>query len=277
VLDPILAGAAIEAGAAVSYGTWFMDVARGGDGRVQGALVRTAEGVRPVRAGIVIGADGRRSRVARAVAAPVRHAGRYAAASVYAYVAGIEDRGNRWHYAPGAAAGAIPTNGGLHAVFAGVPAARFRAAMRGDLAAGLGRTLAEIDADLAAEVAGGRFASLPLAFAGEPGWLRAAHGPGWALVGDAGYFKDPITAHGLTDALRDAELLATAVLAGGDRALAGYEAARDALSLPLFRATDAIAALPADMGRLQALHRELHEAMRAEQEWLATAALPAAA
>ena len=38
----------------------------------------------------------------------------------------------------------------------------------------------------------------------------AARGPGWALVGDAGSFKDPLTAHGITDALRDAELLARA-------------------------------------------------------------------
>ena len=277
VLDPILAGAAIEAGATVRYEAWFMDVLRAVDGRVHGALVRTADGLAPVRAGIVIGADGRRSRVARAVAAPLRHAGVHAAASVYAYVTGIEDRGNRWHYAPGAAAGIIPTNDGLHVVFASVPPARFRAPAGGDLAAGLARALAEVDAGLAAEIAAGRLASRPLAFAGEPGWLRAAHGPGWALVGDAGYFKDPITAHGLTDALRDAELLATAVLAGTDRALARYEATRDALSLPLFRATDAIAALPRDMAALQALHRELHEAMRAEQDWLAAAALPAAA
>jgi menaquinone-9 beta-reductase len=276
VLDPILAGAAIEAGAIVRYHSWFVDVLRGGDGRVQGALVRTDEGLKPIRAGIVIGADGRRSRLARAVSALARHVGLNAAASVYAYVAGIADRGNRWHYAPGAAAGVIPTNDGLHVVFVGVPPGRFRAAMRGDLAPALHRTLAEVDPDLAAEVAAGRPASRPLAFAGEPGWLRAAHGPGWALVGDAGYFKDPITAHGLTDALRDAELLAAAVLAGSDRALAGYEATRDALSLPLFRATDAIAALPADMGALQARHRDLHEAMRAEQDWLA-AALPAAA
>jgi len=277
VLDPMLAGAAVEAGATVRYHTWIMDVLRDGDGRVEGALVRTSEGLTPIRAGIVIGADGRRSRLARAVAAPTRHAGTHAAASVYAYVAGIADRGNRWHYAPGAAAGVIPTNDGLHVVFVAVPPARFRAAMRGDLAAALRHTLAEVDPDLAAEVAAGHLATRPLAFAGEPGWLRAAHGPGWALVGDAGSFKDPITAHGLTDAMRDAELLARAVLAGTDRALAGYEATRDALSLPLFRATDAIAALPAEMGALQALHRDLHEAMRTEQDWIAAAALPAAA
>ena len=88
-----------------------------------------------------------------------------------------------------------------------------------------------------------------VAFAGEPGYLRRATGPGWALVGDAGYFKDPITAHGITDALRDAELLARAVLAGTEAALAGYAATRDALSLPLFAATDALAGARLDARR----------------------------
>ena len=60
-------------------------------------------------------------------------------------------------------------------------------------------------------------ASLPAA----KGFLRQAYGPGWALVGDAGYFKDPLTAHGITDALRDAELLANAAAAGTEAALRG--------------------------------------------------------
>ena len=55
-------------------------------------------------------------------------------------------------------------------------------------------------------------------YPGQPGVMRQSHGPGWALVGDAGYFKDPITAHGISDALRDAELLARAVIRGSDRA-----------------------------------------------------------
>ena len=71
-------------------------------------------------------------------------------------------------------------------------------------------------------------------------------GPGWALVGDAGYWKDPLTAHGLTDALRDAELLCdavTAVASGAHEAtaLAGYQAQRDRLSADLFAVTDTIA------------------------------------
>ena len=65
-------------------------------------------------------------------------------------------------------------------------------------------------------------------FPGQLGSVRESAGPGWALVGDAGYFKDPLTAHGITDALLDADYLARAVAEGGDAALRGYEAARDA-------------------------------------------------
>ena len=85
------------------------------------------------------------------------------------------------------------------------------------------------------------------AFPGQPGWIRAAAGPGWALVGDAAYFKDPITAHGITDALRDAELLADAVLQAPHSgraqldALREYERRRDELSEPLFDITERIA------------------------------------
>jgi flavin-dependent dehydrogenase len=269
VLDPMLAGAAAEAGAEVRYRAALDDVLRDGRGRVSGAVIRTAEGSVPVAARLVVGADGRRSKLARLVTAPVTTAGRHAAASVYAYVAGLEDRGYRWHYGRGASAGAIPTNGGLHVVFAGVPPGRFRAAARGDRGAFLARVLSEVHRGLAAEVRGALFATEPVAFAGEPGFLRQAAGPGWALVGDAGYFKDPFTAHGITDALRDAEILARAVLAGTDAALRRYVATRDALSRPLFEATDALAALDWSFPEAKALHKALSAAMKAEQDWLA--------
>jgi menaquinone-9 beta-reductase len=107
-------------------------------------------------------------------------------------------------------------------------------------------------------------------FAGRNGFLRQAHGPGWALVGDAGYFKDPLTAHGITDALRDAELLADASAAGTAAAFAEYAATRDALSIPLFEVSDAIAALDWDLDRIRALHQTLNQAMKREVEHLRT-------
>jgi 2-polyprenyl-6-methoxyphenol hydroxylase-like FAD-dependent oxidoreductase len=111
-------------------------------------------------------------------------------------------------------------------------------------------------------------------FPGRPGHLRQPWGPGWALVGDAGYFKDPITAHGLTDALRDAELLARAVIEGarhgdGDAALAGYGATRDRLSEELFSVTDAIASFRWDAAEAGALLLALSSSMADEVETLA--------
>jgi flavin-dependent dehydrogenase len=98
--------------------------------------------------------------------------------------------------------------------------------------------------------------------------MRQAYGPGWALVGDAGYFKDPLTAHGITDALRDAELLAHAATQGSDAAFVNYAAVRDDLSGPLFEATDAIASFAWDLDRVRSLHVALNQAMKREVEYL---------
>ena len=98
--------------------------------------------------------------------------------------------------------------------------------------------------------------------------MRQSHGPGWALVGDAGYFKDPITAHGISDALRDAGYLARAVIRGTESAFAAYQSTRDELSLELFEITDAIAAFDWDLETLKLLHRRLSVAMNREVEAL---------
>jgi 2-polyprenyl-6-methoxyphenol hydroxylase-like FAD-dependent oxidoreductase len=59
------------------------------------------------------------------------------------------------------------------------------------------------------------------------GYLREAAGPGWALVGDAGHFKDPTPAQGISDAFRQACKLADAVEAGlGDAANIDVELGR---------------------------------------------------
>jgi flavin-dependent dehydrogenase len=99
--------------------------------------------------------------------------------------------------------------------------------------------------------------------------MRRPFGPGWALVGDAGYFKDPLTAHGITDALRDAELLARAILAGGPRGMARYQQERDALSIPLFRLTEAIASFRWTLDEVKILHNQLSAAMRTETNHIA--------
>jgi 2-polyprenyl-6-methoxyphenol hydroxylase-like FAD-dependent oxidoreductase len=111
-------------------------------------------------------------------------------------------------------------------------------------------------------------------WAGTRGFVRRSWGAGWALVGDAGLFRDPITTHGMTDALRDAELLADAIVAGLSGAaserssLRAYQCRRDALSDRLFRVTDAIASFRWDAAGIRDLLRSASSAMVDEVEFL---------
>ena len=141
---------------------------------------------------------------------------------------------------------------------------RFAEEVRADVPRGYRRILAETAPELAARLGGARLAGSLHGFPGHPGYLRRPWGQGWALVGDSAYFKDPITAHGISDALRDAELLARAVAEGTDAALARYEAARDELSTALFDVTDRIASVAWDTAELKALHRALSDEMKRE-------------
>src|SRR3954467_4662609 len=107
-------------------------------------------------------------------------------------------------------------------------------------------------------------------FPGMPGYPRKPWGPGWALVGDAVYYKDPLSAHGLTDALRDAELLARAVVAvvadgvPEREGRAGCAARRGALPTDLFDVTDVIAGHRWTDAEIPALLLRLNAAMHAE-------------
>lgn len=265
VIDALLADAAAAAGADVSYGPRLVDLVRADDQRVTGAILEQRErGTFQVGAGIVIGADGRSSTVARLVDAPVNRQGTHACGVIYTFWPGLQNDGNRWYYRPGVSAGAIPTNDGNTCLFAASPAARFKSEFQSDLQAGHRRIVEECSSELAAELdraaAPDRFRGFP----GLPGYLRQCHGPGWALVGDAGYFKDPITAHGISDALRDAELLARAVVKESDQALAEYQSLRDDLSSDLFEITDSIAAFDWDLDSLKSMHLKLSKTMNHE-------------
>jgi flavin-dependent dehydrogenase len=272
VLDPLLVDAAREAGADVRYGIAVDDVVQD-QGRVRGVVTRDAVGRRQVlRAPLVIGADGMRSIVAERVGARIERQGRAAGASTYGYWSGVEVDGYEWIFRPRAFAGLIPTNDGEVCVFVGATPERIG---RGGHAL-LRELLREVNPEVAARVESGRAPAGTRTFGGRPGFLRRAWGQGWALVGDAGYWKDPISAHGLTDALRDAELLARAVVAseGGGQAhraaeLAGYQALRDRLSLPMFAVVEQIAALQWEADEIGGLLLEVNAAMADEVELVA--------
>jgi len=90
-----------------------------------------------------------------------------------------------------------------------------------------------------------------------PNHFRRPHGPGWALVGDAGLVLDPVTGLGISDALRDAELLADAIVAGTQDAYAGYQRARDKAARPMYDFTVRLAQMrastPAELRMFRAL------------------------
>jgi len=268
VLDPLLVDAARAAGVEVLHGVRVTGLRRDAGHRVTGitALIE-GRGEAAADAAVVIGADGAGSTVAKLVGASTSYCRDDASAFVYGYFTGLDSDLYDWYFRPGVTAGVIPTNGGVAGVFAGMPPSRFGAARAEGVDAVFRAVLREAAPEIAAALHGSQPAGRLRSFPGRPGHLRRAHGPGWALVGDAGYFKDPITAHGITDALRDAELLARSLATTGDGA--AYEATRDLLSRPLLDATTALASYEWDMPELAALHRELKAATDEEVALLA--------
>ncbi len=273
VLDALLVEAAAAAGAEVALGTAAEGCLRDDTGRVTGVLLRQGGKVRPVRAGIVIGADGRTSPVAAAVGAGTLATSPHRTATVFTYAPGVPNEGYRWYFGDGVTGGAIPTNDGLHCLFAacrpGEYAARFA-----DPRAGMASILAGFDPVLADALTSGP-ASGDVGrirrFPGAPGHLRARAGAGWALVGDAAFFKDPATAHGITDALLDADALAASLACGHPGA---YAHARHAASLRLFDVTQRIASLDWSLDELRPLHDRLNACIRDEHAAMAPRLAP---
>jgi 2-polyprenyl-6-methoxyphenol hydroxylase-like FAD-dependent oxidoreductase len=272
LLDAVLADAAAAAGAELLYGARVLELLVTRKGRVRGVLLEDAAGARRrVQAGLVVGADGLRSTVAGLVGAEAYRVGRHSSGVVYGYFAGLGEDGYHWHYSRArSSVGVIPTNGGLSCVFAAVSSRRFRDEIARDARAGLRSILAECAPPLGDKIARLEPAERLRGFAGELGFVRRSVGPGWALVGDAAYFKDPITAHGITDALRDAELLARAVASGSESALFAYPEARDAMALGLFEVTDEIASYEWDLAAVQRMHVVLSQEMKAEVREMGT-------
>lgn len=269
VLDPLLVDAAREAGAEVRHGIALSGLQFAPGGRVVGVSLKDPTGAcMSVRSDIVVGADGRQSTVAKLVNAQMYVEGLNAAAIVFGYFEGLDRDGLHWHFARNVAAGVIPTNAG-HCVFTAVPARQFPATFSGDAMRGFSRVLASNSPELRAAVDRATLTGRLRVFAGSPSYLRQCQGAGWALVGDAGYFKDPLTAHGITDALRDAELLSRGIAGGSSSALEAYQRERDTLSLPFMRITDAIASLAWSLDEVKQLHAELSAAMKSETSHIA--------
>lgn len=274
VLDRILVDAARSAGADVRHGCQLTELEFDSGHRVIGARLKDLSGAASnVCCDIVIGADGRQSTVARLVSAGVCLESTSSSGSVFGYYENLDRDGFHWHFAKNGAASVIPTNRAQHCVVASVADTAFSTTFRGNVEPGFFQVLAAVSPELHADVRRACLVGRLRGFAGGRGYLRQAHGPGWALVGDAGCFKDPLTAHGIADALRDAELLVRALLEGKARSLEEYQQERDALAKPLFEVTDAMTSFQWTLEEVRSLHTQLSASMRAEGHRIAS--LPA--
>jgi 2-polyprenyl-6-methoxyphenol hydroxylase-like FAD-dependent oxidoreductase len=248
VIDTLLVDAAAEAGVEVRAGCTVKELLFT-DGRVTGVRGRDSNG-RPFteKAAVVIGADGMHSLVARAVGAAAYHQVPAVSVNAYSYWSGLDVSAVELYVRPGRFIVAVPTNDDLVIINQGAAVAD-QAAYRADLEKEFRQTQ-QLAPGLAERVASGERVERFRFTTQTEGFFRVPAGPGWALVGDAGYHKDPITAQGMLDAFRDAEWLAGAVdrgLEGGpdglDHALTGYQAARDRAALPMYELTCQLARL----------------------------------
>lgn len=235
-LDKVLVDAAVDAGVELREGFAVHEFTTD-SGRITGVRGGRAKtgGLLEERATLVVGADGRNSLLARAVAAPKYRGTETIACYYWSYWASVPVAGLEIYFRGGRAVFAHPTNDDLTALIVGWPIAEF-VRVRSDIERAL---LAVVDCvpDLAERVRQGDRVERYYGAAQLPNFLRKPQGPGWALVGDAGCHKDPLLALGVCDALRDAELLADAVsdgLSGGqplEKTLAEYQRQRDEATL----------------------------------------------
>jgi len=282
VLDTLVAEAAARAGVHMRLGVVVSGVRRDDTGRVVGVIGRDRAGstVR-IDARFVVGADGLGSRVARSVAAPVTEYRGNDGAVQYAYFAGLDWPGIELFIADRAIAGVFPTHDGEACVWVCAPsvdarAARRRAASRTEAFL---TQLHHAAPGLAARLRAGRRTSPVAGMLRAPNQVRLAHGPGWALVGDAGYHRDAVTGYGISDAYRDAELLAVVLdraLCGASddhTALAGYQRRRDRALRGVFELTCSMAAYP-PVPEFVELQKRLGRAIEVEAAELADRPVP---
>ena len=263
LLDGVLAEAAVADGAEFRDGARVVDLVED-DGRIAGVAIAGAGGSRQVeRARLVIGADGPNSVVARRAGAKESLCEPIVQSNIWSYWEGIALDHVRLYIRERKGAFAFPASDGTVLVAANLMHDEFVAARRDREAAFLAR-VEDVATDLRAMLPGARRVE---DFHGgcTRAFVREAAGPGWALVGDAGMKKDPVTAQGISTAFRCAEMLAEAAddgLSGRrplDAALSTYGEARDDWLLPYYRFTAQLARFARPTETLAAYYRRIQD------------------
>jgi 2-polyprenyl-6-methoxyphenol hydroxylase-like FAD-dependent oxidoreductase len=216
ILDQILLDAAIEAGVEFRPGFSVENFVMEGE-RLAGIQGRARIDGKAVieRARITVGADGRNSKLAQAVRAGVYNFEPSVSCFYFTYFSGVNNDGFELYSRPGNGVFSFVTNDNLFTIFVGWPIARFPEVKTNIEAHFLG--VLDSLGEFGERVRAGRREERFYGTADLPNFYRKPFGPGWALVGDAGYHKDPYMALGVADAFRDADLLADAI----DRGLSG--------------------------------------------------------
>jgi flavin-dependent dehydrogenase len=266
VLDKILVDAAVEAGAELRE-RFSVEELTTSDGVVTGIRGRDHGGsLVTEKARIVVGADGARSFVAESAQAPVYNDKGMLTINYYTYWSGVQLRGVELYVREGQLIVADKTNDGLVMVTVVWPKAEFNR-VRSNIEFEYMRAIEEHAPALAERLRSGRREER---FAGTgflPNHFRKPYGAGWALVGDAGYVKDPITAQGITNSFSHAEMLAEALdqSFSGKRdmivALDEYERRRNEEVMAMFEHTTQLAGLAPPTAEMIALF----EALRSNQ------------
>jgi flavin-dependent dehydrogenase len=268
ILDKLLVDAAAEAGVEVRE-TFTVDEILIEDKTVTG-IRGHAKGGDPVteRAHVVIGADGKHSLLAKAVEPESYNEKPSQLAMYYAYwsdlpVSGFETTiraENRRGWA------ALPTHDGLTCMPFGWPVEEFKA-NRGDIEGNFFKAM-DLAPEFAERVRGAKRETKFIGSAELPGYFRKPFGSGWVLVGDAGYHKNPITAMGINDAFRDAELVAGALddafseTRSFDEGMTAYQQTRDEAAMPVYEFTAEFATMEPPPPEMQ----QLIGAMQGNQE-----------
>jgi flavin-dependent dehydrogenase len=267
-LDGVLVEAAVAAGAELREHFVVEEFVTDGD-RITGVRGHTGHDRALVTelATVTVGADGRNSRLARAVQAPAYEVTPPLTCWYFSYWSDVPDDGLEVHAHDNRVIFAFPTNDDLFAVFVAWPSNELPE-VRADIEGQFMQAVAGVPT-LAERIRNGRREERFRGAVDVPNFLRKPYGPGWALVGDAGCHKDPFLALGVCDAFRDAELLADALDDGlsGCRplaeTLAGYEQRRNEATLPDYQQNIQLARMqtpPAEMLRLRAALRGNQEA-----------------
>lgn len=266
VLDKVLVDAALEAGAEVREGFAVSRLAFDAGGVVTG-IEGTDEAGNAIteHARVVVGADGRNSFVAKVVGAQSYNTLPGLTCGYYSYFENFEAEHTEVWFAPNRVMFVFPTNDGLACLGAEFPKDEFDS-IRRDIDGSLGAAFS-LYPGLGERYAKAARVDKWMGMLAPEWYYRKPFGPGWALVGDAAYLKDPVMGMGINDAFRDADLLASALdeaFSGRqeyDAALSAYQQQRDAATAMLYAVNYEVSKLQVGPAMLQMLMAGAEQAL----------------